>query len=296
MSSEEGLLVVQDLKPGKKGSYALVRAKDWETSYAGVQIWRGPEKPYEIVDRKYLSRVSCKTVVVDQAGFFVCIPLSGEERERVFFSSLEVPEEDLAEMAIQEGEVLLDELANEKAAEALSYVDDDLADKYGNDIWIMASVGDQVAVNGELVWKRNGAKPPRGYIKTEEGGRFNSGNEEIDIDSLAEMTSRLLSQKLDMDINILSSRIRSIFKSHWGRDYISWSSSSGYSEVWVSKKAKNAYERRVEKEAREKELRERQQALEARRREQEARREKIRGGKWPSSFDWSPTGRLPGED
>lgn len=286
-----GLRVVADQKKpaGQPGFYALVQESEWHSDNRKVTLWRGPDMPDEKVSRKRLTPVDCRTVLVDPLGYYDCLP------------DLDLLQEEVVPLA----EKIMTQEADRRAAETWSTVHDDLQEAYGDDVWVMASFGDQTAVNGDLVGGPR--KPPRGWVRPENhGGRiYDGGEEEVEMEWLAEVISEQLGNKLLRPVypgTVLEILVREYGDKH----YIVWSSSSGDSEVWVSKKALKAYEKEQEETAtlteegrarRRQEQYEHRLAQEAaeRRRLEEERRLQTRRGGYPSRQDWSPSGRLPGE-
>jgi hypothetical protein len=274
---------------GRPGYYALVRAVEWCAGPEAMTVWRGPDRPYETVSRDRLTEVSCHTVRIDKEGFYTCVPLEG--RKKLFYPCPRIVEE-LETLVKQEAEELLEGEANDRAAEGWSQVTDDLNDDYEGEVWIMATSGDAVAVNGEA--SRQAMKPPRGWVLTDHGGHMPSGEEvEIDKEWLADPISHILSKKLKTTIDAWT--VSRVLDQLWEKNYIYWNSSSGDVDVWVSKRAMRRLEKeqeRLEKEREEKHVR---AAVEARQRAVEERREKIRRGGWPEPKEWSPRGKMPGE-
>jgi len=84
--------------------------------------------------------------------------------------------------------------ANEKAAESYSTPDDQIKEKYGEEVWVRASFGDAEAVNGDLTLDGNGNRvrhssgkdrrnPPADYRYTNEGGAVPTVEEEVSLDT-----------------------------------------------------------------------------------------------------------------
>jgi hypothetical protein len=287
-----GLVVLADtnIKMESPGYYALARADEWHNVYENVTLWRGPEKREEIVPRRQLIEMECQTVHVDEHGFYTCPPIV----------------DDLKDYVEKAAEEVLGEMADERAAETLSYVDDETSSDFDDEVWIKAEVGDAVAVNGDLIWSKKDRKPPRGYADTERGGWAGSEEEEIPLDSLVDPIASQLTKELKRPIypEVVEELLREIYlKGSTKQDaYIYWSSSSGSSEVWASKRAIKKAESKEERDAREKEeryqrmIKQDRQRIEAeRKREAEYRRERIKRGGFPGPKDWSPRGRIPGE-
>lgn len=273
----------------ERGYYALARADEWHNVYENVTLWRGPEKREELVPRRQLIEMECRTVLVDEHGFYTC-PLI---------------EDDLKEAVGKAAEDLLNEMADERAAESMSYVDDNTSTDFDDEVWIKSEVGDAVAVNGELLWTKKHRKPPRGYVLTDRGGFDPSGQEEeLDKENMPEYLAAVLTKELKRPI--YPELAKEMLDKIYPKQYIYWTSSSGDTEVWVSKRAFKSYEKKEEErkaqrrlrntaEYRAKEEARRQLEEERRRKEAEERREKIRRGGFPGPKDWSPRGRLPGE-
>lgn len=267
------------------GYYALSRADEWHSDRKDVTIWRGPGRRDEIVLRSRLIEMDCRTVLVDEHGFYTCPPIL----------------EDLAADVKEESEKLLNEYANERAAESVSYVDhEDAVDKYGDEVFVKADFGDAVAVNGELVSGRR-QNPPRNYVLTDMGGRIPGGQEEeLDRESLIWPIAAALTKKLHREI--YEETVSEILHKLYPKNYVMWGSDNGHVEVYASKRAIREVETELErKHRREDEERARRVAAEQKRREEararEAllRQEKIKRGGYPSPKDWSPRGRLPGD-
>lgn len=285
-----GLVVVALWPPGPK-NVGLVRADNWCRLDKTLVLWRGPYKPDEQVNRSQLTEITCRTVLVDDNGFYTCVPDEGPER---LYPCEEIDEE-LESAVTSAAEKLIDEWANERAAESQSYVDsEEASEMYGSDVYAIATFGDAVAVNGE---SRMNAKHPARWKLTDMGGRLPSGHEsEFDKWEIIEHIVPQLTEELKKPVNPTS--VRRILNAHFGdRDYISWSSDSGDSEVWVSPKAMRVYEKLLEQEEKLKqEARDRQHREELRAREEQQkkeaaeRREKIKRGGFPYPTDWSPRG------
>ena len=273
------MLAITSLDMDEPGSYALARAAEWAADTEMVTAWRGPDKHDESFARNTLEEMECSTIWVDDAGFFTCPnPIYNEE---------------LQEIVKEKAEELLDEEANEQAAMSLSYAEP-MAEKYGPDVFVVATFGDAVAVDGETWDGDRDPKPPRGWEKVNDGGYIPSGEEaEIEKASLAERLSFIVSKELkrSVSIDVIIQILNLVFEDE--RDYMYWSSDSGEAEVWVSPAAFEAYEK-DDKELRERQWRQRLKAnQEARERRQGERRAKIKAGGWPKAKDWSPKGELP---
>lgn len=284
-----GLVVLADRAhaPDTSGYFGLAHADQWHSDLKKISFWRGPDRPDEKISRSRLMEMNCRTVLVDEAGFYTCPP------------DLELLEE-LLEKA---SEIELTEMANEGAASVWSYVSDDLSDKYNGEVWIIAIFGGAVGTNGDLTLGSRAQRPPRGYEKTEEGGHIGSSEEEIDIYSLAEHLTYGISEELKRTVSkeIILALLRKIYDVQGG--YIMWSSSSGRSEVWASRKAIRIWEEGGEERRRQENERKRRAAEEANRRAAEERErqrlediERTKRGGYPGPKDWSPSGRKPGSD
>jgi hypothetical protein len=289
-----GLRVVADrTRPGSPGLYALVQESEWNSKSKELTVWRGPDRADEQVPRERLYPVDCRSVVVDPEGFYDCLPDLDLLKEEV----VPLAEEIMAEEADRRAaEVYSDYMSNEPAREA-----------FGDDVWIMASFGDATAVNGETAPAPRDAKPPRGWVQSEGfGGHiYDGGEEEVDKEWLAEVIAGRLTVKLLRPIYPVT--VHEVLDLEYpNRQYLLWSSSSGETEIWVSKKAMKAYEKsqeealtltREERERRRREelaLRRTQEAASRLRLDEEAR-ERLRRGGYPLRQDWSPRGRFPGE-
>jgi hypothetical protein len=274
------------------GYYGLARADEWHSFSEKVTLWRGPEKREELVRRFNLIEMDCRTVLVDEHGFYTCPPI----------------EDDLKEEVEQAAEKLLNVQADEDAAMIYSHVDDDTSSDFDGEVWIKSEFGDSVAVNEDVIWdkrRRKSARPPRGYVKTERGGFDPSGHEaEIERDRLADPIAAELTKKLKRAI--YPETVLEILKKIYPKQYIYWGSSGGDTEVWVSKRALKNYEKKEQEKEEERRLRNtpeyKAREAERRRLEEEERQraalerqEKIRRGGFPGPKDWSPKGRIPGE-
>jgi hypothetical protein len=295
-----GIVPVKDRRKSGPGEYGLVRADEWCRHPYEVTVWKGPKKRDEVVRLKDLRETTCRTVLVDRQGFYVCIQDPDEVRN---YPCPELSEDLIAEVE-REKEKLLDEWANEEAARNQSQVDyEDAEERFESDeIWALAEFGDAVAVNGESVLSQKGAKPPKRWIKFDEiGGSILGGGHESEFDkeSLIDTLSYFVSKKLNVD----PWAVRRIVNMSHPKDYVYWSSDRGHSEVWASPKAMKKYEaaeeaRRMEEEERARRKREEEHRLlmEQRAKEEAERRERIRKGGYPAPIEWSPRGRLPREE
>jgi hypothetical protein len=291
---DDTVVVVEDLDRrwgGKPGHYALVRAFDWCDTAPDVVAWRGPEKPDEVLKKERLKEISCRTVLVDDKGFFSCRPT--KQGGELYACPID---EDLENDIEKKAEDLATIMANQQAAEHASYIHDEVSDDFEGKVWVIATVGDAVAVNGEV--RREAIKPPRGWVLTDRGGWAPSGSEEeIGKDDLI----------VAVEINLSTPRnpvhpwvIRRVLDRIYPRDYIMWSSDSSDTEIWTTKRALQKYEADQEEHARKREVQrqrqvaeQRQRAIEQRQREEEERRAKIKRGGWPRPLDWSPRGIIP---
>lgn len=281
-----GLVVLADQEfLFKPGHYALARADEWHSDQKAITIWRGPDKKDQLISKSRFTEEECRTVLVDQYGFYTC----------------ELILEDLEEDVREESEKLLDEMANERAAESASYIDEENGhEKYGDEVFVKAEFGGAVAVNGEQRSSKY-QKPPRNYELTNLGGRWPSGEEaELDKEPLVETIAMTLTERLKR--SIYPETVKKVLDKLYPKDYIMWTSGSGYTEVWASKRAIRKHESDEDREAREKEERyqrmikaDRQRIEAERKREAEYRQAKIRRGGFPGPKDWSPRGRLPGD-
>lgn len=281
-----GLVVLAHIpkRVDSPGYYVLARADEWHSDRQDVTVWRGPLFRDELVPRGELSEMECRTVLVEN-GFYTCPPIL----------------EDLEADVKEESEKLLNEWANERAAESYSYIDlDVLGEKYKGNVFIKAEFGDAVAVNGEQAFGRR-QKPPRNYELTDEGGHVLGGQEEeLERDAMAWSIAGTLTEKLHRPI--YEETVLEILKKLYPKDYIMWSSDNGHVEVYASKRAIREAETELERKHRlEDEERAKRVAAEQKRREEErererlVRQEKIQRGGFPTPKDWSPRGRLPGD-
>lgn len=274
------------------GYYGLARADEWHSFSEMVTFWRGPEKREELVRRFNLIEMECRTVLVDDRGFYTCPPI----------------DDDLKDEVEKAAEKLLNVRADEDAAMIYSHVSDDTSSDFDGEVWVKSEFGDAIAVNEDVVWdkrRRRGVRPPRGYVETDRGGYDPTGHEaEIERDWLAEPIAAELTKNLKRAI--YPETVLEILKEIYPKQYIYWNSSGGSTEVWVSKRALKNYEKREEEREAQRRLRntpeykarlEERQRLEEedRKRAAEERRQKIKRGGFPGPKDWSPRGRLPGE-
>jgi hypothetical protein len=280
-----GLVVLRNAsRPmDQPGYYSLANAAEWHSDSPYVTVWAGPNKRDEMIARTSLVEEDCWTVQVDERGFYTCPPIL----------------EDLLEDVKGESEKLLNEMANERAAESYSYVDAEEAhDRYGEEVFVKAEFGDSVAVNGELA---SDLRPPRNYELTDMGGSVPGGTEQyVQKEHLIYSISTVLTKRLKRPIYEYT--VEELLNKLYPKDEIAWSSDNGHVEVWASKRAIRKAESDEEREAREKEeryqrmIKQDRQRIEAeKKREAEYRRERIKRGGFPGPKDWSPRGRLPGE-
>jgi len=203
-------------------------------------------------------------------------------------------------------EEMLNEYAARQQAESQSYVDHEVVmDILGTDwsrfIWAVAEVDDAMAVNGEFVESKKKAKAPKGWLKTDKGGRFDAGEAELQKEWLIGPIAHAVSKKLKIKVDPLV--VQRILDEEYPKDYILWNAGYGEAEVWVSKSAM----RRIEKLEEEAALKKWELDKDLTRQREEARRateeralqeyrKKVRRGGFPEPRDWSPRGRLPGEE
>lgn len=290
----DDLVVVSDstMLRGRPRSVALARAAQWCSEEKMVTIWRGPDLPDETAPRKVLKEVACRTVLVDDDGFYVCIP-------KEIFEPYPCPQmtEELEDLVEKEARDILTVMANERAAESFSYVDQERgAETFGDEVLAVARFGDAVAVDGRLVTE--GVNLPRGWVETDLGGRVPGGEEEeIQKEWIIDPVVRAVSKKLEALAQIEPGLVERIIDKLFnpGKDWIMWSSDSGDTGVWTSRRAMRKFERAREEERREAEERRSRETREVRLREIEERRAAIRRGGWPGPREWSPRGKLPGE-
>jgi hypothetical protein len=294
--SWDDVVVVQDgsLGPSDPGAYALMRATDW-CSYADqTVIWRGPEKRDEIVKTGEFREVSCTTVLVDEQGFYTCKPT---EKPR-FYRCPEITEE-LKDAIEKASEKALDPYAEYNSAQTYSEIEwQEVSERLGDEVFVIAKFGDSLVVNGEIVGSRKKAKPPKGWKKLKEG-RYEGMEAEVDVESLVHEVADLASKELGVRIHEKTAErlLRQLYPS----GYAYWNSGYGDVEIWVSKENFKAHEGLEKKEAQERYERERVRAAaemkveeEKRRQEKEEYRRKVQRGGYPTPRDWSPRGELPG--
>lgn len=301
----EEVVVVRDesVGYGEPGKFALVRVDEWCQYGDKVTLWRGPKKPDEVVETESLTEVSCTSVQVDKDGFFTC-KLS-DPQELTICPQLS---EELLDEIRKESEEAMNVIANRHEAEVYSYVEhESLVDKLGSEwsekIWAVATFGDGIAVNGDNVDSEGDAEHPDGWVELDHlGGRTDGGETEVYKHDILWPVAKGVSEKLKvkLDENTVRRALDIIYPEH---EYVIWGSDYGNIDVWVSKAANRKLEAIEKRERQSEELRkrkaeaERRKAEEERRRkEAEDRREKIRRGEYPDPRDWSPRGRLPGEE
>lgn len=300
--NDEDLVVVFDTRvlPGRPGAYALARAAEWCAMSEDLTIWRGPHQRDEIVPERFLEEVSCKSLQVDENGFFVCVPTDVP----IHYPCTEIGD-DLRKEVNDQAEELLNEYAARQQAESQSYVDHEIvSDVLGKDwsqfVWAVAEVDDAIAVNGEIVQKKKQAKPPKGWLKTDKGGRFDAGEAEIEKDWIVEPVAQAASRKLKERIH--PRIVKRILDQEYPKQHIMWYAGYGEAQVWVSKSAMKRIEKIEEEAALKKWERESSAAAQRQNMEKLAReralreyQEKVRRGGFPEPRDWSPRGKLPGE-
>lgn len=279
-----GLLVVRNVFPKRGvGPYSLVQASEWKWTGdpkdpdRAVTVWRGPHKPDEKVKRKDLVEVECRTVHVDEDGFYTCPRITDE----------------LTELVEKATEPILNEMANRSVAESSSTVHEGYTDDFGEDVWIKAEYGDVVAINGDIIGERQSTRPPRGWVDSERGGYDPSGDDTVhEVEYVAEQVAREIEQETGEkpDQKTVEAILRE--KYSYNKDYINWTSSGGRTWVYVSKKALKDYEEGEGERKRAKSEREHREAMARREREAQERKRKIRAGGFPRPKDWSPTGEV----
>lgn len=252
--------------------YALVKAADWCSGDADLKVWKGPGKRSVTVQRDQVQEITCRTVLVDERGYFTC-------KEAEFFQPYPCVQtlEDLRDAVRSETEKILNERANELAAMSYSYADAERAqEKYDtHDVMVIARFGDAVAMNGELTVGRR-AWAPRGWVETDLGGSIGNSEEEIDRDALVEVLEDTVSEKIGQRVSqelIDDALDEEFFR---GRNYIMWTSDEGDVEVWIPRSVLREYERGEEERERQTEAERQRQYLEERRRQEEAHREELR--------------------
>lgn len=294
MSTEDVVVVFDTRQYGRPGAYALARASEWCAMNETLTIWRGPHQRDEVVPERFLEEVSCKSLQVDENGYFTCLPTD----EPIHYPCTEISD-DLRKEVLDETEKILNEYAAARQAEAQSYVDHEIVmDVLGKDwsrfIWAVAEVDDAIAVNGEVAQTKKQAKPPKGWLKTDKGGRFDAGEAEIEKDWLVEPVAR--ASKVHPRI------VKRILDQEYPKQHIMWNAGYGEAQVWVSKSAMKRIEKIEEEAALRKWERESSAAAQrvnmeklARERALREYQEKVKRGGFPEPRDWSPRGKLPGE-
>src|SRR4029077_15474700 len=172
--SDQDVVVVIDKRISYRdsGAYALARASEWCAMKKTLTIWRGPHRPDEVVPVEFFQEVSCKSLQVDEKGYFVCVPTD----EPIFYPCPGIDEE-VWKAVKDEVEEILNQVAARQQAEAQSYVDHEVVtDILGSDwsrfVWAIAEIDDAFAVNGDFVGNNKSSRPPKGWKKTDKGGRF----------------------------------------------------------------------------------------------------------------------------
>lgn len=140
----------------------------------------------------------------------------------------------LAESDLDYGEVssalesAVDDLANQRAAEAWSTPGNQMLDDLGaeeDEVWIEAEFGDWIAVNGDLVLPgRPGKKKPGGYVLTDRGGRVPTTEEEVQVGFAVEKVAR--------DLKISEDVVQAVADQEGMGEYV-YTSVSGDVDVWV---------------------------------------------------------------
>ena len=296
--SEEVVVVRDERVVGyqEPGKFALVRMDEWCRYADKVTLWRGPRKPDEVVETEHLTEVSCTSVQVDQDGFFTCKLSDPQE----LTMCPQLSEELMAEIE-EEAEKAMNLIANRHEAEVMSYVEheslvDKLGDEWSGKIWAVATFEEGIAVNGENVDSEGDAEHPDGWVELDHlGGRTDGGETEVYKRDIIWPVTKNVSKKLKvkLDENTVKRALDVIYPEH---EYVMWASDWGDIEVWVSKAASRRLEAFEKKERQREEQAKLKREEERRRKEAEERREKIRHGGFPEPRDWSPRGRLPGED
>lgn len=121
-------------------------------------------------------------------------------------------------------EEVLQDFANMNAAMAWSTAGDELEGKYG-EVWVLASFGSAVAVNGDPV---QGAVPsaPKGYVLTREGGDIPVVEEEVPVEQAIYAVSE--AQKIPRAL------VEEVAAAE-GMKELAYISVSGEAEVWAKK-------------------------------------------------------------
>jgi hypothetical protein len=140
----------------------------------------------------------------------------------------------LAESNLDYGDVTsalesaVDDLANQRAAEAWSTPGNQMLDDLGaeeDEVWVEAEFGDWIAVNGDLVLPgRPGKKKPGGYVSTDRGGRVPTTEEEVQVGFAVEKVAR--------DLKISEDVVQAVADQEGMEEYV-YTSVSGDVDVWV---------------------------------------------------------------
>jgi hypothetical protein len=206
---DDGVMMARD--PG--GQYFAVRRREWESDADPVHVWMGPLKPETKISRGFLEEVECPGLREDAEGFWDCPPTADEIRDDV----------------LRKAETVIENLANDNAASAWSTPSDDMIEEFG-DVYVVANFGDSVAVNGEISMPGE-ARALRGWEQTDRGGRVPSTEEEVEVETVADIVARDLSY--DMKRKIPKELVEDILRDeHGDRDHISWTV-SGETEVYA---------------------------------------------------------------
>ena len=273
-----GVMTLADVSkpPGSSGSYTVARVEEWESETDQVTVWRGPEKPDEVLPRMRLRDITCGALLVDDRGFFFC----------------RIPREEVHEAAERLSLPLLEYEADYRLAEDYSLPDLYQEDFPIDQIWVTATFGDFTAVNGEILAEAEPARHPRGWVKTDRGGYVPSEYTYIDKEGMLPALHREVEKALGrpVEIGLLTQVVDEIYPNQ----EIEWSG-SGKIEVWVSRRAMAAFDHRSGVRSRA----EQEAYVRARQAEREQwlaeRREAIRHGRTGRKQDWSPRGVIPGE-
>lgn len=115
-------------------------------------------------------------------------------------------------------------MADASAAEGWSIPTDEMTNRFGKDVWVMASFGDWVAVNGDLVFERPTPNPPKGYELTDFGGHVPTTEEEVSVESAVDAVAE--------EMDVPAERVQEVADSA-GYGKFAYVSVSGDVEVWA---------------------------------------------------------------
>ncbi len=159
------------------------------------------------------------------------LPMTGVVEGATEADPEEIPEKEPKYYEILDSlEGAIQSLADSHAAEAWSTPTDEMIDQFGDDVYVMASFGDWVAVNGDLVGPDQPTpKPPEGYELTDYGGHIPEEEEEVEVEAAV----RSVAQKM----GIPQERVQKVADAE-GYKELAYVSVSGEAEVWAKPRGK----------------------------------------------------------